>query len=53
VYLCAGLKYDIKVWKKMWPLVMQNTIDACKEHNAKLIFFDNVYCLGKVNGPMK
>ena len=37
----------------MWPVIMQNTIDACKEHKAKLIFFDNVYCLGKVNGPMK
>lgn len=53
VYLCAGLKYDIKVWAKMWPVIMQKTIEACKEHKAKLIFFDNVYCLGKVNGAMK
>jgi nucleoside-diphosphate-sugar epimerase len=52
VYLCAGLKYDIKIWAKLWPLIMQNTIDACKEHKAKLIFFDNVYCLGKVKGAM-
>ncbi len=36
----------------MWPAIMQNTIDACKTHNAKLIFFDNIYCLGKVNGSM-
>jgi len=52
VYLCPGLKYDIKVWNTMWPAIMQNTIEACKTHNAKLIFFDNIYCLGKVNGPM-
>lgn len=52
VYLCPGLAYDINVWKKMWPAIMQNTIDACKKHQAKLIFFDNVYCLGKVNGHM-
>ncbi|MEO6550407.1 MAG: NAD-dependent epimerase/dehydratase family protein, partial [Ferruginibacter sp.] len=52
VYLCAGLKYDIKVWSVQWPIIMKNTINACKEHNAKLVFFDNVYCLGKVNGPM-
>ena len=52
VYLCAGLKYDQKVWSIMWPAIMQNAIDACKTHNAKLIFFDNIYCLGKVNGPM-
>jgi len=53
VYLCPGLTYDLKVWAKMWPAIMKNTIDACKEHKAKLIFFDNIYCLGKVNGPMK
>lgn len=52
VYLCPGLKYDIKVWDAKWPAIMQNTIEACKTHNAKLIFFDNIYCLGKVNGPM-
>ena len=52
VYLVAGLDYNIKVWRELWPKIMQNTIDACKQHNAKLIFFDNIYCLGKVNGPM-
>jgi nucleoside-diphosphate-sugar epimerase len=52
VYLTAGLTYDIKVWRKLWPAIMQNAIDACKKHNAKLIFFDNVYALGKVVGPM-
>ncbi len=43
VYLMVGLVYKTKVWQKQWPLVMQNTIDACKAHNAKLVFFDNVY----------
>jgi len=52
VYLCAGLKYDIKVWTEQWPKIMQNAIDACKKENAKLIFFDNVYMYGKVDGPM-
>ena len=36
----------------MWPRVMSNTIEACKRAGAKLIFFDNVYMYGKVNGPM-
>ncbi|HET9430123.1 MAG TPA: NAD-dependent epimerase/dehydratase family protein [Chitinophagaceae bacterium] len=53
VYLLAGLKYDLKVWKKNWPLIMRNTIEACKTNKTSLIFFDNIYCLGKVNGPMK
>jgi len=52
VYLCAGLPYDSKVWADLWPKVMQNTMNACKSVNAKLIFFDNVYMYGKVVGKM-
>jgi nucleoside-diphosphate-sugar epimerase len=52
VYLCAGLTYDSKVWAEQWPKVMQNTINACKSVNAKLIYFDNVYMYGKVDGKM-
>jgi nucleoside-diphosphate-sugar epimerase len=52
VYLCAGLPYDSKIWSDRWPRIMQNTIDACKSVNARLIFFDNVYMYGKVNGKM-
>ncbi|MBA4054985.1 MAG: NAD-dependent dehydratase [Marivirga sp.] len=52
VYLVAGLKYDTKVWKAEWPVVMKNVIEACKKHNSRLVFFDNVYAYGKVNGIM-
>jgi nucleoside-diphosphate-sugar epimerase len=52
VYLLVGLEYDYKVWAEKWPLVMTNTINACKATAAKLIFFDNVYMYGKVNGIM-
>ena len=52
VYLLVGLEYDYKVWAEKWPLVMTNTINACKATGAKLIFFDNVYMYGKVNGKM-
>ena len=52
VYLLAGLKYDIKVWRERWPKLMRNVIDACKKHNSKLVFFDNVYSYGKVDGTM-
>jgi nucleoside-diphosphate-sugar epimerase len=52
VYLLVGLEYDYKVWSQKWPLVMSNTINACKASGAKLIFFDNVYMYGKVNGKM-
>ncbi len=43
VYLTVGLAYDIKVWRETWPTIMRNVITACEEHNAKLVFFDNIY----------
>ena len=52
VYLLVGLKYDLKVWRDLWPRIMNNVIEACKRADAKLIFFDNVYAYGKVVGPM-
>ncbi len=52
IYLCAGLVYDKDVWKQQWPVIMQNVINAAKQSNARLIFFDNVYMYGLVNGRM-
>jgi nucleoside-diphosphate-sugar epimerase len=52
VYLCVGLKYDFSIWRQQWPLIMTNTIEACKQAQAKLIFFDNVYMYGRVDGGM-
>lgn len=52
VYLVAGLKYNTSVWQEQWPRVMRNVIDACKRHNSRLVFFDNVYAYGRVNGVM-
>lgn len=52
VYLTVGLKYNIKTWQTQWPIIMENVIDACIKHNAKLVFFDNVYAYGRVNGWM-
>ena len=52
VYLVAGLPYNTKVWQTDWPRLMTNVLDACEKHGAKLVFFDNVYMYGAVNGPM-
>src|SRR5690606_29531676 len=52
VYLVAGLKYDATVWQAQWPQVMRHVIDACKRHDARLVFLDNVYAYGRVDGPM-
>jgi nucleoside-diphosphate-sugar epimerase len=52
VHLLVGLKYDVKVWRELWPRIMNNAIEACKRAKARLIFFDNVYMYGKVSGRM-
>ena len=43
VYLTVGFPYRAKTWREVWPKTMQNTINACKTHGAKLVFFDNIY----------
>lgn len=52
VYLVAGLKYNASVWQEQWPRVMRNVIDACKQHGTSLVFFDNIYAYGRVDGTM-
>ena len=43
VYLVVGLDYKLEVWEEKWPRLMKATISACIKHNARLVFFDNVY----------
>ena len=52
VYLVAGLTYSTSFWQARWPLVMRNVIDACSRHKARLVFLDNVYAYGRVDGVM-
>jgi nucleoside-diphosphate-sugar epimerase len=52
IYLCAGLVYDKNIWQQQWPVIIENVIKVAKENKARLIFFDNVYMYGLVNGPM-
>jgi nucleoside-diphosphate-sugar epimerase len=49
VYLTVGLAYSTKVWQQQWPPLVQNVLDACVECRARLVFFDNVYALGRDN----
>ncbi len=52
VYLCIGLPYQYSIWRQQWPRIIDNTIEACKKTQARLIFFDNVYMYGKTEGRM-
>lgn len=51
-YLTAGLPYSSKVWAHQWPAIVRNTIDAAIAHGTHLVYFDNVYAYGRVQGPM-
>lgn len=51
VYVVVGFEYKLSVWQKVWPEFMKAVIDACKTHNAKLVFFDNVYMYPKSAMP--
>jgi len=42
-YLTVGLPYTVKTWQEQWPVIVKNTIAACKKHKTKLVFFDNIY----------
>jgi len=42
-YVTIGFQYNAKVWQQNWPLFIGHVIQACIEHNCKLVFFDNIY----------
>lgn len=43
VYVTIGFPYRYSVWQREWPAFISNVIAACKEFQAKLVFFDNAY----------
>ncbi len=49
VYVTVGFAYNIKIWQKLWLPFIKNVIDGCIQHNAKMVFFDNIYAIGGDN----
>lgn len=47
VYVTIGFTYNIRVWQATWPPFMEQVIASCIKHNARLVFFDNVYMYAK------
>jgi nucleoside-diphosphate-sugar epimerase len=52
VYCAIGLPYSATVWEEQWPLAAASIIDACARTGSRLVFFDNVYAYGAVDGWM-
>ena len=48
-YLTLGYAYNTKLWQEKWPPLIRNVVAACIKHQAKLVFFDNVYAIGGDN----
>lgn len=51
VYLTAGLPMDTSLWVRQWPVIMRNVIEACADHEARLVFFDNTYMYPQTDEP--
>jgi nucleoside-diphosphate-sugar epimerase len=50
VYQCANVPY--KEWHAQFPAMMAGAIAGASAANARLVFADNLYMYGKVDGPM-
>ncbi len=46
LYITLGVPYDLKIWRKQWPLIIENVISASKANGFKIAFFDNIYMYG-------
>jgi nucleoside-diphosphate-sugar epimerase len=51
VNVVIGFEYKLSIWQQQWPSFMKAVINACKAHQAKLVFFDNVYMYDKSSIP--
>jgi len=51
-YLVAGLPYRADVWESQWPVLFENVILACKKHEVRLVFLDNLYLYGRQKGTI-
>ena len=52
VYCCVGLEYKLSIWQRDWLPLIEHVIQACLSAKAKLVFIDNVYMYGLVQGEM-
>ena len=51
-YITVGIAYSTRVWARQWPIILGNSIDAAIANNTHLIYLDNVYAYGQVDGLM-
>ena len=50
VYMCAAPRYS--EWVEKFPSLMHSVINGTSRANARLVFGDNLYAYGEVDGPI-
>lgn len=51
--ICAlGLPYQASLWEEGWPRAMANLLAGCEAAGARMVFADNLYLYGPVDGPL-
>ena len=53
VVVSIGFAYNSETWRRSWPVAMANLLSACKAHNLRMVFVDNLYMYGAQNEPLR
>lgn len=52
VAVAIGFDYTGDVWERVWPIAMQNLLDACAAEGVRMVFLDNLYMYGPQTAPL-
>jgi nucleoside-diphosphate-sugar epimerase len=52
VVCTVGMPYRSPIYTRVWPIVMQNLLDACARSGARFVFADNLYMYGPQTEPL-
>ena len=47
VYVTVGIVYDVRIWRKEWPVIIDNIISAAARAGARVAFFDSMYTISE------
>ncbi len=50
VYCCIGVDYSRY---ELWPPIVEGLLGGCARAGVPLVFADNLYCYGPVDGPLR
>lgn len=51
LFCCVGVDYTR--WPRVWPALVHGLIEAAAASGARLVFADNLYAYGPVDGPLR